>query len=128
VEASPYSSFPILAEALSDELFAPQGDGEVVQMQREIWGGIRADLERDLRGLEGASREDLMRHLHRIRGYVSTASLLRLSEILLAWENDPDPVRATKGFLCEALEVSGCSISEVERKYPHLVVSPQGPG
>jgi len=126
VEVSPYSSFPILAEALSDELFAPHGDGEVIRMQREIWGGICADLERDLRGLEGVSQEDLKRHLHRIRGYVATASLLRLSEILMAWENAPDPARATGAFLPEALEVSKRSISEMEGRHPHLVDPAQG--
>jgi len=97
-------------------------------MQREIWGGIRADLENDLRGLEGISNEKLKQQLHRIRGYVSTASLLRLSEILMTWENSPDPAQATGGFLPEALEVSQCSISEMERRYPHLVGPSQGPG
>lgn len=97
-------------------------------MQREIWGGIRTDLERDLRGLEGVAQDDLKRNLHRIRGYVATASLLRLSEILMAWENTPDPARATGAFLPEAIEVSKRSISEIESKYPHLVDPAQGAG
>lgn len=128
VEASPYCSVPLISEALSDELFAPQGGGDVLQMQKEIWADIRADLDRDLRGLEGACPDDLRRHLHRIRGYVSTASLQRLSEILLAWERAPDPGQATNDFLPAALEACERSIAEVERKYPQLVVPPQGPG
>lgn len=97
-------------------------------MQREIWAGIRTDLESDLRGLAEIPAEELKRHLHRIRGYVSTASLLRLSEILRSWESSPDPAQATGGFLPEALQVSECSISEMERRYPHLVDASQGAG
>ncbi len=97
-------------------------------MQREIWGGIRADLERDLRGLEGLPKEDLKRQLHRIRGYVSTASLLRLSQILMAWEHAGDPLEETGAFLPGALKVAECSVCEMEKRYPHLVNPSQGAG
>lgn len=97
-------------------------------MQREIWAEMHTDLEVDLRRLGEVSAADLARHLHRVRGYASSASLLRLSEILLAWEKAPNPAEATKALLPEALETSRRSIAEVEKKYPHLVVRPQAPG
>lgn len=128
MEVTPHSSFPLLEEALGDELFASQEDREVVEMQREIWKEIRRDLPIDLRGLERVSAAELKKHLHRIRGYAATASLLRLSEILKAWETSSDPALMTADFLPEAIRASECSIKEIEQRYPHLLESSQKPG
>jgi len=118
VEKDPSDSIPLISQEFSDELFAPEDDPETTAMQRDIWLPIRSGLESELKALEGLGSGEMKAHLHRIRGYVSSASLLRLGAILLAWEDEPS---RSDYFLPLALGTSRASILEVERRFPHLV-------
>ena len=117
MEKDPSDHLPLISSEISNELFGPEDDPETTAMQREIWAGIRSDLESDLEALEGLEMADLKPQLHRIRGYVSTASLLRLGAILMACEEEPS---RTGYFLPLALGTGRESILEIEKRFPHL--------
>ena len=121
MSASPFSSTGLIDVEAAQELFGDQQDPEVTAMQREIWEGIRKDLEADLRRLAPVRGQDLKRELHRIRGYASTAALLRLGEILRAWERMDDVDAVAVDYLSLALDACGRSLSEMEMLHPHLV-------
>ncbi len=116
-----FEATPLLDEAICRELFSAQADPDFAAMQKQIWEGIRADLERDLHGLSRLHGEELKVALHRVRGYCATTSLRRLSHILHAWEMDPEPEARRESFGPEALSTAASSLLAVEQRFPHLV-------
>lgn len=116
-----FAAVPLISGEMSEELFAAQDDPDVARMQKEIWLEIRRDLENDLRALLGLDGPELSRELHRIRGGVSTASLLRLGAILRAWEDEP---QFGSDYLPLAFATCSDSISTVEERFPHLICEP----
>lgn len=117
-----FAALPLISSEIGEELFAAQDDPDMTRMQRDIWLEIRATLESDLRGLSSLDGPELGRQLHRIRGGVSTVSLLRLGAILKAWEDAPGP---GLDYLTLALAACSDSISAVEQRFPHLVSEPR---
>jgi len=121
VDPAIFAALPLISGEICEELFAAEEDPDVTLMQREIWREIRTGLLDEVRGLPGLDDPELCSQLHRIRGGVSTASLLRLGAILKAWEDDP---RLGADYLPLALATCSDSISTIEERYPHLVSGP----
>lgn len=113
----------LIDEQLAEELFSSSQGPDAVEMQQDIWQGVRNDLLADLERATtpGGSPDTLRENLHRIRGYAATCALSRLGSFLADWEkSDPDPVASAPSRLPAALELAKESIGEIERRYPHL--------
>lgn len=123
MESSPSQSaqIPLLDDALCSQLFAPQPEPDFALLQKQIWEGIRHDLERDLQEIVTLQGAELKTALHRVRGYCATTSLLRLSRILQTWETAAEPDQLSEGLGAEAMSAAVESLREVERRFPHLV-------
>ncbi len=116
----------LIDEHLAEELFSTAQGPDAVEMQQDIWQGVRNDLVGDLASTttHGPSADTLRENLHRIRGYAATCALSRLGNFLAEWEKtDADPVGSTPSRLPVALELARASIAEIERRYPHLASS-----
>jgi HPt (histidine-containing phosphotransfer) domain-containing protein len=118
---------PVIDEEVVNELFAVGEDAELVEMQKEIWGGVRADLVRDIEEVRGlllaGNREAGIKLVHRIAGYTSSAGLSRLSRSLRAVERAEVPDGSVDAFLQEVQTMAGPHLKEMEARFPHLCES-----
>ncbi len=110
---------PLFDADLCAELYAPQ-DEAMTALQRRIWQGVRGSLGDDLDLTESAAACERKEILHRMRGYASTAGLLRLPEMLRSWENDAELLAAPGDLPARCREAARASVEAVESAYPQL--------
>lgn len=119
-------SLPLIDEVLVDELFGVTDDDESLMMQREIWNGIKGSFIPDLEGALAGDPIQLCGALHRIRGYCASSGARQIGELLLAWEEEADPMADSSSFLEEAKRVALLSFAEIEKRHPYLVSPENG--
>jgi len=118
-----FHDLPLIDQSIADQLFGDISDPESIEMQREIWQGIRGELDGDLKQLASLNGDELKSSLHRIRGYCSTTALSRLGGLLNEWEHTDYVDSSTPTYLPLALAFGQQSIAEIEQRYPHLVTA-----
>lgn len=123
VDVSVSPELPLLDESLTTALFARADDPQVTAMQRRIWTGIRDDLHPELTRAEVLPPAELCPALHRIRGYVATAGLLRLADHLRAWEHHATPAEIAPEYTSRGRQIADASIIALESRYPHIRTS-----
>lgn len=120
MDVSVSSELSLLDESLTAALFAHSDDPQVTAMQRRIWTGIRGDLHPELIQAEVLPPAELCPALHRIRGYVATAGLLRLAGHLRAWEHHATPAAIAPDYTRIGRQIADDSIMALENLYPHI--------
>jgi hypothetical protein len=119
------ANLPVVNQELVAELYGDTSDAEMIEMQQELWQGIKADIFRELNEIsELWSRdpgEEVRRMMHRVAGYSGSGGLQRCCEILRAAEKMVIPADEVP----EALQIAAASaregISQIEERYPHLL-------
>lgn len=117
------NAVPLITEDLVAELFGDTSDQEMVDMQKEIWSGIRRDLPKEIeqiRELAGNGSELFRKLCHRVAGYVGSGGLGRCCEVLRAIEYERVPPEEVLVLLDTLPELARESIEAMEERFPHL--------
>lgn len=118
------ANLPVVNLELVAELYGDTSDAEMVEMQQELWQGIKTDLFRELHEIsELWSRdtgEEVRRIMHRVAGYSGSGGLQRCCEILRAAEKSVIPASEVSEALKMATVSAREGISQIEERYPHL--------
>lgn len=127
MDASTLRNTPLINEELVAELFGDTSDADMVEMQRELWAGIRRDLPREIEEIQEKAGEqfgeEVRRLMHRVAGYAGSGGLQRCCETLRSLEygklsqEEAGPALSSLGDLAEE------SIRTIEGRFPHLLES-----
>lgn len=118
------AALPTVNEELVVELYGDTSDPDMVEMQTELWEGIKGDLFRELDEIGALWNQDpngeVRRVMHRVAGYSGSGGLHRCCEALRAAEKE----RVDAADVPEALEMArnaaNEAITQIETRYPHL--------
>lgn len=118
------ASLPVVNEDLVSELYGDTSDPDMVEMQTELWQGIKTDLFRELEEIsqlwQKGPGEEVRRMMHRVAGYSGSGGLHRCCEILRAAEKAMLDAADVPAGLVMATEAAREGISQIEARYPHL--------
>ena len=124
MKASDFETIDLVSMDIAAELYGDTTDPEMVDMQKELWGGIRGDLLKELDEIIAASAgsigEEVKRTMHRVAGYSGSGGLQRCCELLRALEHGKIPGEEVSTALQLARSAAVEGMGEIESRFPHL--------
>lgn len=119
-----FSTVPLVDDEITTELYTLDGDPDNLEMQLELWQGVKRDLFHDLDSVRNAFREGRMdvakSQAHKIAGYTGSGGLKRVGVVLRKLQHGEIP---EDEFLPALDEIEGwCreGMSEIEGRFPYL--------
>lgn len=118
------SALPVINEELVQELYGDTSDQEMVEMQVELWQGIKADLFRELEEISRLWQSDpngeVRRIMHRVAGYAGGGGLNRCCEALRGSEKEAIAAEDVSAALAIARAAAEEGMTLLELRFPHL--------